>query len=159
MFGFVGQSSKMDNSDIYDSYIKVMPPLKRSAEVLVKALQFFRWSHVAMIGGGLDTNTWDKVDALWKTVETQLRSSFTLTAEVKFDTSNPQLIHQNVKYISEVARGKHSAANYGSSTKFLLLIYYKCCVTLSPSSNCGADKQRRLCGSAAGGRASGSDEW
>ncbi|XP_040885398.1 guanylate cyclase 2G [Toxotes jaculatrix] len=104
MFGFVGQSSKMDNIDIYDSYIKIVPPLKRSSEVLVKTLQFFGWTHVAMIGGGLDSNTWDKVDALWKTVEEPLRAKFKLTAAVQFDTSNPQLIYQKVKYISSVAR-------------------------------------------------------
>ncbi|KAM3842593.1 guanylate cyclase 2G [Diretmus argenteus] len=104
MFGFVGQSAKMDNRVIYDSYIKIVPPLKRSSEVLVKTLEFFGWSHVAMIGGGLETNTWDKVDALWKTVEDQLRDKFTLTASVKFDTSNHHLIHQNIKYISTNAR-------------------------------------------------------
>uniref|UniRef100_A0A3P8SCC6 Guanylate cyclase n=1 Tax=Amphiprion percula TaxID=161767 RepID=A0A3P8SCC6_AMPPE len=104
MFSFVGQSSKMDNSEIYDSYIKVVPPLKRSSEVLVKTLEFFGWSHVAMIGGGLDSNTWDKVDALWKTVEDPLRAQFKLNAAVKFDTSDPQLLHQNVKFISTLAR-------------------------------------------------------
>ncbi|KAM9425794.1 guanylate cyclase 2G [Pholidichthys leucotaenia] len=104
MFGFVGQSSKMDNSNIYDSYITVVPPLKRSAEVLIKTLKFFGWSHIALIGGGLDSNTWDKVDALWKTVEDPLRAKFKLTAAVKFDSNNPQLIRQNIKYISRVAR-------------------------------------------------------
>ncbi|XP_074475205.1 guanylate cyclase 2G [Sebastes fasciatus] len=104
MFGFVGQSSKMDNGDVYDSYIKVVPPLKRSSEVLVKTLEFFGWSHVAMIGGGLDSNTWDKVDALWTTVENPLRAKFKLAAAVKFDTSNPQLIYRNVKLVSTVAR-------------------------------------------------------
>ncbi|XP_035525034.1 guanylate cyclase 2G [Morone saxatilis] len=104
MFGFVGQSSKMDNSDIYDSYIKIVPPLKRSSEVLVKTLKFFGWNHVAMIGGGLESNTWDKVDALWKTVENPLREKFKLAASVKFDTSNPQLVYRNIKYIATVAR-------------------------------------------------------
>ncbi|XP_026207679.1 guanylate cyclase 2G [Anabas testudineus] len=104
MFGFVGQSSKMDDREIYDSYIKIVPPLKRLSVVLVKALAFFGWSHVAMIGGGLDSNTWDKVDALWKTVETPLRDKFKLTAAVKFDTSNAELLYQNVKFISTVAR-------------------------------------------------------
>ncbi|XP_051274578.1 guanylate cyclase 2G isoform X1 [Dicentrarchus labrax] len=104
MFGFVGQSSKMDNSDIYDSYIKIVPPLKRSSEVLVKTLEFFRWNHVAMIGGGLESNTWDKVDALWKTVENPLREKFKLAATIKFDTSNPQLVYRNIKYIATVAR-------------------------------------------------------
>lgn len=106
MFGFVGQSSKIEDRDIYDSYIKIVPPLKRISEVLVKTLRFFGWSHVAMIGGGLDSNTWDKVDALWKSVESPLRDNFTLTAAVKFDTSNRELLHQNVKFISTVARGK-----------------------------------------------------
>ncbi|XP_029688669.1 guanylate cyclase 2G isoform X2 [Takifugu rubripes] len=104
MFGFVGQSSKMDSRDTYDSYIKIVPPLKRSAEVLVKTLQFFGWTHVAMIGGGLETNTWDKVDDLWKTVENHLKTHFNVVATVKFDTSNPQLIYQKIKYIAKVTR-------------------------------------------------------
>ncbi|XP_032357621.1 guanylate cyclase 2G [Etheostoma spectabile] len=104
MFGFVGQSSKMDNTDIYDSYIKVVPPLKRSSEVLVKTLEFFGWNHIAMIGGGLESNTWDKVDALWKTFENPLRDKFKLAAAVKFDTSNPRLVYEHVKFISTVAR-------------------------------------------------------
>ncbi|XP_056905276.1 guanylate cyclase 2G isoform X1 [Takifugu flavidus] len=104
MFGFVGQSSKMDSRDTYDSYIKIVPPLKRSAEVLVKTLQFFGWTHVAMIGGGLETNTWDKVDDLWKTVENHLKTHFNVVATVKFDTSNPQLVYQKIKYIAKVTR-------------------------------------------------------
>lgn len=106
MFGFVAQSSKMDRRDIYDSYINIVPPLKRSAEVLAKTLTFFGWTHVAMIGGGLETNTWDKVDDLWKTVENQLKSNFKLMAAEKFDTSNPQLISQKMKSIATVARGE-----------------------------------------------------
>ncbi|TKS89500.1 Guanylate cyclase 2G [Collichthys lucidus] len=120
MFGFVGQSSKMDNSDIYDSYIKIVPPLKRSSEVLMKTLEFFGWSHVAMIGGGLDSNTWDKVDALWKTIENPLRAKFKLAATVKFDTSNPQLIYRNVKYIATVARVIVVLTNKEDSTALLL---------------------------------------
>ncbi|KAK5851163.1 hypothetical protein PBY51_001979 [Eleginops maclovinus] len=104
MFGFVGQSSKMDNRDIYDSQINVVPPLKRSSEVLVKTLEFFGWSHVAMIGGGLESNTWDKVDALWKTIEDPLRAKFQLAAALKFDTSDQKLIYQNVRLISTLAR-------------------------------------------------------
>lgn len=152
MFGFVGQSSKMDSRDTYDSYIKIVPPLKRSAEVLVKTLQFFGWTHVAMIGGGLDTNTWDKVDDLWKTVENQLKTHFNVVAAVKFDTSNPQLVYQKIKYIAKVGRGEKSA---------------EICSTISSSrsnktpalcSYCDSDQQRGLHGSAAGGGATGADE-
>lgn len=108
MFGFVGQSSKMDNRDTYSSYIKIVPPLKRSAEVLVKTLEFFGWTHIAMIGGGLESNTWDKVDDLWKTVENHLRAIFKVVATVRFDSSNPQLARRNIKYIATVARGEKS---------------------------------------------------
>lgn len=118
MFGFVGQSSKMDNSDIYDSYIKIVPPLKRSAEVLVKTLEFFGWSHIAMIGGGLESNTWDKVDALWRTVENLLKAKFKLAATVKFDTSNPQLVYRNIKYITTVARGEESMSTLWHTETF-----------------------------------------
>ncbi|XP_072312258.1 guanylate cyclase 2G [Eucyclogobius newberryi] len=104
MFAFVGQSSKMDNRHVYDSYVKIVPPLKRNAEVLMKALEFFGWRYVAMIGGGLDSNTWDKVDALWKTVEDQLKEKLELTAAVKFDTSDRQLLRNNIKFIAKVAR-------------------------------------------------------
>ncbi|XP_065806100.1 guanylate cyclase 2G isoform X1 [Labrus bergylta] len=120
MFGFVGQSSKMDNSNIYDSYIKIVPPLKRSSEVLIKTLEFFGWSHVAMIGGGLDSNTWDKVDALWKTVETPLRERLHLVASVKFDTSNRELVYLNVKYISTVTRVIVVLTNRDDSMALLL---------------------------------------
>lgn len=117
MFGFVGQSYKMDNGDIYDSYIKIVPPLRRSSEVLMKTLEFFGWSHVAMIGGGFESNTWDKVDALWKTIESPLRANFKLAATVKFDTSNPQLVYQNIKYIATVARGKESTSTLKTGYK------------------------------------------
>ncbi|XP_060951342.1 guanylate cyclase 2G [Limanda limanda] len=120
MFGFVGQSSKIDNRGIYDSYIKIVPPLKRSSEVLVKTLEFFGWSHVAMIGGGLESNTWDKVDALWKTVEDPLRAKFKLTEAVQFDTSNPQLVNRNIKYISTVARVIVVLSNREDATALLL---------------------------------------
>ncbi|CAB1415131.1 unnamed protein product [Pleuronectes platessa] len=120
MFGFVGQSSKIDDRGIYDSYIKIVPPLKRSSEVLVKTLEFFGWSHVAMIGGGLESNTWDKVDALWKTVEDPLRAKFKLMEAVQFDTSNPQLVNRNIKYISTVARVIVVLSNREDSTALML---------------------------------------
>ena len=106
MFGYVGQSSKMDNSQIYDSYVKIVPPLKRSAEVLVTALRFFGWRHVAMVGGGLESNTWDRVDSLWRTVEEPLRAGFTLTACLKFDCTKPQLVRRNLQLVSAAARGQ-----------------------------------------------------
>ena len=106
MFGFVGQTPKMDNAFVYDTYVKVVPPLKRVGEILLKTLEFFGWTYVGIIGGGAESNTWDKVDALWKSVEQQLQSKVTVTASIKFDPGDPQLIHRNLKHISKVARGR-----------------------------------------------------
>lgn len=106
MFGFVGQSPKMDNFAVYDTYIKLVPPLKRIGEVLIKTLDFFGWTHIAIIGGGAESNTWDKVDELWKSVEAQLRGRFNVTAQVKFDTANLDLVRENVKHVSKAARSK-----------------------------------------------------
>ncbi|XP_057213833.1 guanylate cyclase 2G [Triplophysa rosa] len=120
MFGFVGQTQKMDNIQVYDTYIKIVPPLKRVGEILVKTLEFFLWKYVGMIGGGMDTNTWDNVDALWKNVEQQLRAKVTVTAAIKFDTSDPELARRNLQQISKVARVVVVLANAGDSTSLML---------------------------------------
>ncbi|XP_065118683.1 guanylate cyclase 2G [Paramisgurnus dabryanus] len=120
MFGFVGQTPKMDNAQVYDTYIKIVPPLKRVGEILVKTLDFFGWKYVGMIGGGADTNTWDSVDALWKNVEQQLRAKVTITAGIKFDTSDPELVHKNLQLISRVARVVVVLANGVDTTALML---------------------------------------
>ncbi|XP_017551372.2 guanylate cyclase 2G [Pygocentrus nattereri] len=120
MFGFVGQTPKMDNILVYDSYIKVVPPLKRVGEILLKTLEFFGWKYVGIIGGGADSNTWDKVDALWKSVEQHLQAKVTVTANIKFDPSDPQLIHRNVHHISKVARVIIVLCNTADSTKLVM---------------------------------------
>lgn len=105
MFAFVGQTSKMENMHIYDTYIKIVPPVKRVGEILLKVLEFFGWKNVGIIGGGADSNTWDKVDGLFKSVEQKLQDTVTVTSSVKFDVSDQELTHKNVKHISKVARG------------------------------------------------------
>lgn len=119
MFGFVGQTNKMDKTQIYDTYIKIVPPLKRVGEVLLKTLEFFGWKNVGIIGGGADANTWDKVDGLFKSVEQQLQGRVTVTSSIKFDVSDQELTHKNVKHISKLARGTIKIIK---STKYLSLI-------------------------------------
>ncbi|XP_072523631.1 guanylate cyclase 2G [Salminus brasiliensis] len=120
MFGFVGQTPKMDNALVYDTYVKIVPPLKRVGEILLKTLEFFGWQHVGVIGGGSDSNTWDKVDALWKSVEQQLQAKVTVTASIKFDPSDPQLTHRNIQHISKVARVIIVLSNAEDSTKLVM---------------------------------------
>ncbi|XP_016427708.1 guanylate cyclase 2G-like [Sinocyclocheilus rhinocerous] len=120
MFGFVGQTPKMDNILVYDTYIKIVPPIKRVGEILLKTLEFFGWKYVGMIGGGADTNTWNSVDALWKSVEQQLRDKVTVTAGVKFDTSDPELAKRNLQIVSKVARVVVVLANAEDTTSLMI---------------------------------------
>ncbi|XP_051969089.1 guanylate cyclase 2G-like [Xyrauchen texanus] len=120
MFAFVGQTPKMDDILVYDTYIKIVPPLKRVGEVLVKTLDFFGWKYVGMIGGGADINTWDSVDGLWKSVEQQLKASVTVTAGIKFDTSDRELINRNLQLISKVTRVVIVLANAEDSTALMM---------------------------------------
>ncbi|XP_056325755.1 guanylate cyclase 2G [Danio aesculapii] len=120
MFGFVGQTPKMDNILVYDTYIKIVPPLKRVGEILLKTLEFFGWKHVGMIGGGADANTWDSVEALWKSVEQQLRSKVTVTMGIKFDTSDLEQAKRNLQILSKVARVVVVLANAEDSTALMI---------------------------------------
>ncbi|KAM9462865.1 guanylate cyclase 2G [Clarias gariepinus] len=120
MFGFVGQTNKMDKTQIYDTYIKIVPPLKRVGEVLLKTLEFFGWKNVGIIGGGADANTWDKVDGLFKSVEQQLQGRVTVTSSIKFDVSDQELTHKNVKHISKLARVIIVLSNAEDSTKLVM---------------------------------------
>ncbi|XP_029466605.1 guanylate cyclase 2G-like [Rhinatrema bivittatum] len=81
MFGFVSQTPKLDNALVYDTYVKMVSPLQRIAEVLEKALQFFGWRHIAMLGGEAEGSTWDKIGELWTSLDNQLNVNFTVTAK------------------------------------------------------------------------------
>ncbi|KAJ8386586.1 hypothetical protein AAFF_G00169120 [Aldrovandia affinis] len=120
MFGFVGTTPKLENAAVYDTYIKLVPPTKRIGEVVIKTLEFFGWKYVALIGGGAESNTWDKTDELWKVLESQLTASFSLTASVKFDTSKPDLVSKNMAYVSTSARIIIVLSNVVDTTSLML---------------------------------------
>uniref|UniRef100_K7FL18 Guanylate cyclase n=1 Tax=Pelodiscus sinensis TaxID=13735 RepID=K7FL18_PELSI len=103
-FGFAGQSANLDNEVLYDTYVKVVSPLQRIGEVLRESLQYFGWKYVGLFGGSSDTSTWEKIDGLWRSVENQLKVNITITAKVRYNTQDPSLHRENLKYISSVAR-------------------------------------------------------
>ncbi|XP_078496609.1 guanylate cyclase 2G-like [Lissotriton helveticus] len=104
MFGFVSQTPKLDNTLVYDTYVKMVSPLKRVGEVLEKTLQFFGWRYVALFGGAAEGSTWDKIDELWTTVENQLKANFTITAKLKYEMKDPEALRDNLKHVSINAR-------------------------------------------------------
>ncbi|XP_067858911.1 guanylate cyclase 2G [Heptranchias perlo] len=104
IFGFVGQTPTLDNFLIYDTYMKLLSPLQRMGDALVKTLQFFGWKYVALFGGSARQSTWDKVDELWETVAKELQTNFIITAQAKYDTGNSTLHQENLKQIATVTR-------------------------------------------------------
>ncbi|KAJ1140380.1 hypothetical protein NDU88_006733 [Pleurodeles waltl] len=104
MFGFVSQTPKLDNTLVYDTYIKMVSPLKRVGEVLEKTLQYFGWRYVALFGGAAEGSTWDKIDELWTTVENQLKANFTITTKLKYEMKDPDALRDNLKHVSLNAR-------------------------------------------------------
>uniref|UniRef100_A0A7M4EWQ7 Guanylate cyclase n=1 Tax=Crocodylus porosus TaxID=8502 RepID=A0A7M4EWQ7_CROPO len=103
MFAF-GQTAKLDNTFLYDTYVKVVSPLQRIGEVLHKSLEYFGWKYVGLFGTSSATSTWDKMDELWMTVENELQVNITITAKVRYNTEEPSLHQEHLKYISSVAR-------------------------------------------------------
>ncbi|XP_030060573.1 guanylate cyclase 2G-like [Microcaecilia unicolor] len=104
MFGFVSQTPKLDDALIYDTYVKMVSPLHRIVEALEHTLQFFGWRNIAMFGGAVEGSTWDKMDELWKTLDDQLNTNFTITTKKKFDPKNPASLRENLQQVSSVAR-------------------------------------------------------
>ncbi|KAM8924754.1 guanylate cyclase 2G-like [Pelodytes ibericus] len=104
MFGFVSQTPKLDDTVVYDTYIKMVSPIRHICEALVKTLQYFQWDHVALFGGAMEGSTWENIDELWVAVETQLAVNFTITAKVKYNPGNSQSLHDKLRLVASVAR-------------------------------------------------------
>uniref|UniRef100_A0A803JTE1 Guanylate cyclase n=1 Tax=Xenopus tropicalis TaxID=8364 RepID=A0A803JTE1_XENTR len=104
MFGFVSQTPKLDDRLMYDTYIKMVSPLKRIGEALVKTLQYFKWNSVAMFGGAVAGSTWNKVDELWQSLDGYLSANFTVTARIKYDPGSPESLQKSLRDVALVSR-------------------------------------------------------
>lgn len=106
VFDFVGQTAKLEKDSSYDTYVKLVPPLREIGDVLQKSLQYLGWRHIGMFGGDSGMSSWDKVDEWWGAVENVLESHFTVTARVRYTGNDPALLQENLRNMSAVARGK-----------------------------------------------------
>ncbi|KAH0623746.1 hypothetical protein JD844_006843, partial [Phrynosoma platyrhinos] len=104
ILGFVGHTAKLDDSVLYDTYINLVSPLQTIGKVLQKALQFFGWRYVGLMGSASDVFSWAEMDELWTSVENELKTNITVTAKVRYNTKNRGLHQEKLRYISSVAR-------------------------------------------------------
>ncbi|XP_045047608.2 guanylate cyclase 2G [Desmodus rotundus] len=104
IFDFVGQTAKLENNFLYDTYVRLVPPMREIGDVLQKSLQYLGWKHIGMFGGPSGISSWDRVDELWRVVENELKSHFTITAQIKYTTNDPALLQENLRTVSATAR-------------------------------------------------------
>ncbi|XP_069316280.1 guanylate cyclase 2G-like [Eulemur rufifrons] len=104
MFDFVGQMAKLENHFLYDTCVKLVPPKKDIGDVLQKSLRYLGWKHIGMFGGYSEASSWDGVDELWRIVEHELKSHFTLTASMRYTNNSPVLLRENLRSMSSTAR-------------------------------------------------------
>ena len=112
IFDFVGQTAKLENNFLYDTYVRLVPPMREIGDVLQKSLQYLGWKHIGMFGGPSGISSWDRVDELWRVVENELKSHFTITAQIKYTTNDPALLQENLRTVSATARGKWKGIFY-----------------------------------------------
>ena len=106
VFDFVGQTAKLKDNFLYDTYVKLVLSMHRIVDVLQRSLQYLSWKHIGMFGGHSGTSSWDAVDELWKVVENGLKSHFTITVSVKYTNNDPASCQKNLRAVSLVARSK-----------------------------------------------------
>lgn len=106
VFDFIGQTAKLENNFLYDTYVKLVPPMHEVGDVLRKCLWYLGWKHVGMFGGHSGISSWHRVDELWRVVENELKSHFTITARVRYTNHDLALLQENLRTMSAVASGK-----------------------------------------------------
>ena len=106
MFDFVGQIAKLESNFLYDTYVNLVPSMHRVGDVLQKSLHYLGWKHIGMFGGHFGTSSWDGVDELWRVVENELKSHFTVTPSVRYTNNDPVFLQENLRSLSLISRGK-----------------------------------------------------
>lgn len=106
MFDFAGQTAQLENNFLYDTYVNLVPSMHRVSDVLQKSLHYLDWKHIGMFGGHFGTSSWDGVDELWRVVENELKSHFTVTTSVRYTNNDPVFLQENLRSLSLISRGK-----------------------------------------------------
>ncbi|XP_004839074.3 guanylate cyclase 2G-like [Heterocephalus glaber] len=104
MFDFVGQMAILENHFLYDTCVTLVPPKQEIGDVLQKSLQYLGWKHIGMFGSCYGASSWDELDKLWRVVEEELQSQFTITASMRCTSHDPALLQEALRNVSALAR-------------------------------------------------------
>ncbi|XP_051829774.1 guanylate cyclase 2G-like [Antechinus flavipes] len=104
MFGFVRQTTRLENRFLYDTYMNLVSPVQKMGEVLQAILHYFGWKHIALFGGTSRDSSWHESDELWTTVENQLKSHFVITTQVRHTSKNQTVLLENLRHGTSSAR-------------------------------------------------------
>ncbi|XP_027707431.1 guanylate cyclase 2G-like [Vombatus ursinus] len=104
MFGFVRQTTRLENRFLYDTYMNLATPVQKMGEVLQAVLLYFGWKHIGLFGEASSDSSRHELDELWTTVENQLKSHFVITTQVRCTSSNQTLLKENLQHGTSSAR-------------------------------------------------------
>ncbi|XP_074092304.1 guanylate cyclase 2G-like [Macrotis lagotis] len=104
MFGFVRQTTSLENRFLYDTYMNLVSPVQKMGEVLQAFLHYFGWKHIGLFGGTSRDSSWHEIDELWTTVENQLKFHFIITTQVRYTSNNQTLLQENLQQVTSTAR-------------------------------------------------------
>ncbi|XP_054546089.1 guanylate cyclase 2G-like [Talpa occidentalis] len=104
VFDFVGKTTKLENGFLYDTYVTLVPCMRTVGEVLQKSLQYLGCKRIGVFGSHHRASARDGVDGLWRVVENELKSHFTITASVRCTSNEPALLQESLRSMSSTAR-------------------------------------------------------
>ncbi|XP_042121290.2 guanylate cyclase 2G-like [Peromyscus maniculatus bairdii] len=104
VFDFAGQMAALEDHFWCDTCVTLVPPKQDIGAVLRETLWFLGWEDIGLFGGSSGASSSEGVDELWRAVEDGLQLHFTITASMRYSNSSPDLLQENLRSVSSVAR-------------------------------------------------------
>lgn len=105
-FDFAGRMAALEDHFWCGTCVTLVPPRQEIVSVLQESLRYLGWEDIGVFGGSAGASSGDGVDELWEAVEGGLQWHFTVTASMRYRNSSPDLLQEDLRSISSVARGE-----------------------------------------------------
>ncbi|XP_005063509.1 guanylate cyclase 2G [Mesocricetus auratus] len=103
-FDFAGRMAALEDHFWCGTCVTLVPPRQEIVSVLQESLRYLGWEDIGVFGGSAGASSGDGVDELWEAVEGGLQWHFTVTASMRYRNSSPDLLQEDLRSISSVAR-------------------------------------------------------